>query len=443
MAKLNEAIVVGGGLAGLITTYILSNQGYQVVLLEKSNSLGGLTGSFHDELGNHFDYGYHALDFNRSAFTTNFFKFVLDQEFNLIKLKRGLLLKGQLIPYNSPASYWPADLSRFFSKHEFIDDIGEKPNRSSLESVYGEKFTKFVFSEIIEAYPALRWKKKQGASDEILLENIYPWFFPQAEKKITRKTEWHRFHDSMRSHTNEQKVLYPSSGGFGKILDKIIEKTPANNLTVRQGLNEIRYEAEPDSKSLKKIIADGEEYSSNNIFWCATPAALCNVFGIKLPKMLGQDFFLGSYVFEEEFKTDYQEILAADPSIKANRISFTGSLANTKNNRVQLEYFAPEGEETWDDTEWNAHWQLSLKRCGLLNQSSNLRNFNFKKMKRGFLTLQNYDEIIQFCKDVLSNPGSNITIPFWGVGPENINRLVPSVFQNVYQKITQGTHEKI
>lgn len=438
MNKKKDAIVIGGGLAGLVATYILTNQGYDTLLVEKSNSLGGLTGSFQDKLGNYFDYGYHALDFNRSVFTTNFFKHVLDHDFRLLPLKRGLLIGRHLLRYNSPVANWPTELRELFAKTEIVDDIAEKPSRSELERVYGKKFVDLVYAEVLNAYPSLKWKLAQGASQESLLENIYPWFFPYATKQRVRSSEWHRYHDSMRRQGSEQLVLYPGPEGFGKILAKIFEKIPKSSLSVKQGFNKIDYDLDQSKRSIKGLVVDGEAYTSDMIFWCATPAALCSVFNIKLPAMLPQDFFLGSYVFDHEFNVDFHEILAGNPKFKANRISFTGALAGTPNNRVQLEYFAPAGEEALADDEWDRHWQSGLREYGLLSRTSTVKNFELRRMKRGFVSLDSYEQIIQSLQSTLFHKETNVIVPFWGVGPENINRLIPKVFQTVMDTITAG-----
>ena len=66
--------ILGGGLSGLISANICSRLGIDTILVEKTDSLGGGNKSTRDKNGNIFDLGYHALDFNRSLITTNFFQ---------------------------------------------------------------------------------------------------------------------------------------------------------------------------------------------------------------------------------------------------------------------------------------------------------------------------------------------------------------------------------
>jgi oxygen-dependent protoporphyrinogen oxidase len=46
-----EAVIVGAGISGLLTAYVLDQKGYRVTLFEESNSAGGLISSTHTEHG--------------------------------------------------------------------------------------------------------------------------------------------------------------------------------------------------------------------------------------------------------------------------------------------------------------------------------------------------------------------------------------------------------
>ncbi len=56
-----DAIIVGGGIAGLTATVYLAREGHKVLLIEKNKELGGLVNSF-SRNGFHFDAGVRALE---------------------------------------------------------------------------------------------------------------------------------------------------------------------------------------------------------------------------------------------------------------------------------------------------------------------------------------------------------------------------------------------
>ena len=55
------AVVVGGGIAGILSSILLKKKFDQVYLLEKENKLGGLLSSYKSKEGFEFDYGSHFL----------------------------------------------------------------------------------------------------------------------------------------------------------------------------------------------------------------------------------------------------------------------------------------------------------------------------------------------------------------------------------------------
>ncbi|MFN2215783.1 MAG: oleate hydratase, partial [Anaerolineales bacterium] len=56
-----EAIIVGGGIAGLISAAYLAKNGYQILLLEKEDACGGLVNSFTRD-GFVYDGGIRAME---------------------------------------------------------------------------------------------------------------------------------------------------------------------------------------------------------------------------------------------------------------------------------------------------------------------------------------------------------------------------------------------
>ena len=112
--KHKSVVIFGGGLSGLISANICSHLGIDSILIEKTNSLGGGNKSIKDKKGNIFDYGYHALDYNRSLLTTKFFERVLKNNFHKFQLSRGIVIQNNLFPSNELLPNWPIELKNLF-----------------------------------------------------------------------------------------------------------------------------------------------------------------------------------------------------------------------------------------------------------------------------------------------------------------------------------------
>ena len=131
--------------------------------------------SKNDSQGNIFDYGYHALDYNRSLTTTKFFKKVLKNNYRKFKLKRGIILKDHLIPYNEKINNWPKELKILFPKKLTNDAIKGKLNRKKISKVFGKKFTNLAYEEILRSYPSINWSLKNGGKEEDFFSLVYPF----------------------------------------------------------------------------------------------------------------------------------------------------------------------------------------------------------------------------------------------------------------------------
>src|SRR5438105_15917413 len=76
-----RVVILGAGLAGLSAAWVLANSGYQVTLLEKTATAGGLAvtkrrGAYEYDLGPHNIHTVHAhiIEFFKRHFPTSFFE---------------------------------------------------------------------------------------------------------------------------------------------------------------------------------------------------------------------------------------------------------------------------------------------------------------------------------------------------------------------------------
>lgn len=430
MSKNKETIVIGAGLVGLTTAYALNQFGYSVTLIEKSDTIGGFSGSFKNRLGHYFDYGYHALDYNRSVFTTKFFEKILGEDLNKVLLKRGIVLRNHLIDYNLPEKDWPESIRRLFVESNTDQTVGI-PTRSELNRIYGPDFVNLIYDEVIPSYRGHKWLRDNEGLNESGLHLAYPWFFPSRKRDHKRSEEWFSYHDKVRE-TNSQYVLYSKEKGFGNLLGRMENLLNSEKYELFKSVGDLKIKIDQKNKRISSISFGDYEFTSDLIFWASPIGGLCSYFNVSLPKALKpQEFRLGSFAFSKPLGTQYHEILVGDLNHKIDRISFPSRLSGKSDNLVQVEFFYPQGELNLDQNEWKNEWLNSLEVLKIIDGDNELIDFDFKALKRGFVTSTPYQEIIELCKAELSHPSSNLYVPFWGVGPENINRLIPTVFSSV------------
>jgi hypothetical protein len=436
----HDAIVIGGGLAGLTTNNILSNNRFSTLLIEKSASLGGNCNSFIDEAGNLFDYGLHVLDYNRSQFTANFLSSILQDKINIIKIKRGIVIKDTIIPYSAPLSSWPPDLQSLFPSKELYDDISPYVcpiPRKEFERVYGNKFTELAFDDIALSYPTNRWKLKNGVPHDELMHMIYPWFFPYAPKENKRTTESGFYQDKVREE-GVQFIAYPSENGFGSIISALIDSSDSDYADFIVAPANFGVEFDKETQQILSISVNNHTLKAKEYFWAAPLPLLLSSLGVHIIKGHPQRAVLGSFSFENEFDHSYMELLVGDSRHKINRISFPAKIRGEKNNLLQVEFLFPENEETsLDNSYWKENWLKSIRDIGLVTPSNLVKSYDFKTYPQGYIVNENEDVLISEYKSLLGSSESNIHIPCFSAGPQNINRLIPEVFSRVINAISQ------
>ncbi len=424
-----EVVIIGGGIAGLVSANISAHLGFESLLIERSPALGGANRSITDCLGNVFDAGWHALDYERSKIATRFFKKVLKSNYNKFKLNRGIVLEDSVIPYNSDIDVYPHELQAIYNVCDSSEPITQ-PSRSELSRVFGKKFADYMCDKVLLSYPCHRWAVERGALEETFLGLVYPWFFPKRHQFITREKEWDQFHDRMRE-TSDQFVLYPKRGGFSGFVDAIAGDIDQSYCEIRTGVNDVKFKVDQEEKSIKKAYIAGEELTADLWLWNASPAILGMQLGCKIPRGEKQFLVLGSFAFKNDFDCEHQEILVGSLKHQINRISFPGTLSGKRNNLIQVEYMYPGKEYELNEQEWRNSWLESLSRLNLVAKDNILLNYQFNSEMRGFVFVDGIEAVADNYKSQLGDLARNTVIPYFNLGPENINRVLPGAIRTV------------
>ncbi|MFY0642735.1 MAG: NAD(P)-binding protein [Bermanella sp.] len=416
-----DVIIFGAGLSGLVAAYTLSSYGIKCCILEKSDHIGGGNASFKNDLGDIFDTGYHALDESRSKITSSLFKKVMP-EYIQHTLRRGIALDGSVFKYNADIEDWPVNLKNKLSLKDF-DNVGDVITSDNLANVYGVDYSEYCKNTILYSYPSEVRSLKEGGSKSRMFDMVYPWFFPKLEKTSDGNSESTKFHNKMRNQ--EQTVIYPKHSGFFGFIEGLYESIDKQYCDIFLGCKDINIKLN-DAYQCESVEALGVSYTSSHYFWCAPFIGLASLYGMDLPKGVPQKLALGSFRFNYELPDSFHEILVGDPNHKINRISFPGLLRNERNNLLQVEFIFPADEFDYDVDTWRKSWVSSLIELGIIENGEYV-DFNFKVEFKGMITSDPLDRITKKYEDEFNDLKGNIYIPFVNAGPENINRLVPSV----------------
>lgn len=380
-----DAIVVGASIRGLLAAHVLNELGLRAVVLERGRGVGGADSSFALPGGAIFDHGLHVLDYQRSAVATELFTKVLDGAVHRSTLRRGIVLRGHVLPYNPHPRELPAELRAMLPGDELTDDLGDAlPTRARLARCYGAAFADLIFDEVLPSYPTENRHRAFGVDEARLLTNLYPWFFPQARRASGVGDGSRAFHDKLR-RGEAQDVLYPRAGGFGGFAAALVRALDPRRVEVITQCSDLHVEVEAGAQRVAWVAAKGRRFAAPHCFWAAAWPALCKVLALPCQDVATDRVVVGSFRLDRPPHTAYHELLVGDPSLRLNRVSFPARFRHSDEPLVQVEFAVPVAE-TWPQAaaDWLPRWVDDLRRLGVLDEAHRVEESDFRSFQMHF-----------------------------------------------------------
>ena len=277
-----DAIVVGGGIAGLTSAAFLAKAGHSVLLCEKENVCGGLLNTFERE-GFFFDGGIRATE-NSGVLFPMIKKLGLDLEFVRNKITVGI--EDRVI--------WINDLGAVQAYQELLNDLYPE-NRQEISEIITqiEKIMKYMEVQYEIDNPAFLDIKEDR---DYFIKAILPWMVKYAitAPKISKLQV--PVVDFLKRYTQNQSLLdiisqhffqktpaffalsyiklyleyqYPL-GGIGRIIEKMVAFIQDHQGSISTGTEIVAVDPE------RKLVTDsrGVSYEYQHLIWAADQKAL-------------------------------------------------------------------------------------------------------------------------------------------------------------------------
>lgn len=436
-----DAVVIGASLRGLVTGHVLNSLGYRAVILEKLPRLGGADSSFLTAGGSCFDHGLHVLDAGRSELATRLFTRMVDGQVHVVTLRRGIVLRGRLMPYAPGREQLPGPIADLLPPGDLVDDLGDDPpTRERLGRVYGRAFTDLIFDEVLPSYPSEARHRAFGVDESRLLANIYPWFFPRASRVSATGDESRTFHDRLRAGI-PQRVLYPRQGGFGGFAEGFRRHFDPAVVEVQTGVDDLHVELCPGTHRIEWVGGNGRRFTAPHYFWAASWSGLCRLLGLPCQEVATDRVMLGSFRLDRPAVTPCHEILVGDPAHHLNRIYFPGLFRESDEPLVQVEFAVPQAAD-WptDPAHWQRVWLESLRRLGLLQADHRVEEFDFRAFPLHFNGFGAEGEMLRDADPSLLDTRTNIRPVVPSMANLNLNRYVPRAVSYVAAMLAGHDH---
>jgi phytoene desaturase len=351
---MNRVVVIGGGIAGLSSAALLARDGYEVVLVEKQDQLGGRAGSWEKD-GFRFDMG--PSWYLMPEVFDHFFKLCgtsAAEQLKLVQLDPGyrVITQGFDVPTDVAASR--AENIALFESIE--PGAGAKLERylDSAYDTYEMAKRRFLYTSFASFGPLIRLDvlKRAGKLVKMLLQSLdtyvgrrftdlrlrqvlgYPAVFLGSSPFLTPSM----YH--LMSHLDlTDGVLYPM-GGFTTLIQSIASVTEQQGVTIRTGSPVARIIVDPATKQVRGVeLQSGEVIDSDIVvsaadlhhsetqllpvelqtypqsYWdkkLAGPSALLMYLGIKgeLPQLEHH-----TLLFTANWRENFESIFGAQPQL--------------------------------------------------------------------------------------------------------------------------------
>ena len=204
----SKILVVGGGITGLVAAYRLLQKKYQVTLVEKNESLGGLLGSF--KINNtYLEKTYHHIFKTDKEIIALIKELGLEKKLKWHESKTALFYEGTIYPFAGAI-----DLLKF-KPLNLIDKL-----RLGLVKIYLEKENNWQKFEDVLAY---KWMKKWCGSNayKVVWEPLLKGKFNNRYRDVSMAWMWARIHTRANSSEDGKELLGYMQGGFQLIIDEL------------------------------------------------------------------------------------------------------------------------------------------------------------------------------------------------------------------------------
>lgn len=251
--------ILGAGPAGLGAAYRLASRGFQVVVLERAERVGGLASSF-EVAGQRVDHGSHRLHTATPPEALESLRAVLGDELQLRRRRGRIRLQGRWLRFPLKATDAARSLPPRFLVKAGMSAVGAslRPRR---DSTFAEYVTTGLGRAMGEAF-YFPYARKIWGADASQISGA------QARRRISADSPLKLARRVTASEQSAGRFFYYPAGGFGRIAEALSDAATDSGVDIRLGAEVAAIDIAGARPGV--VMADGSRVEADQV-WSTLP----------------------------------------------------------------------------------------------------------------------------------------------------------------------------
>ncbi len=375
-------VIVGGGVAGLVTAHLLTEAGAKVVVIEKFERVGGLARSyqydgfvfdlgphrFHTENPNIKTYLDRVLGNNTTAFPRasevffegSYYRWPLHPK-NLVQLPLPLAVKS--------AFDLAVNGRKVYGNDNFEDYVLKQYGPTLYENFFKGYSIKFLGIHPKQTHPD--WAKV-GINRAIIDDKLQMQNLTQLAKSTL-----------LQFNKAEINFIYPKGGGLQVTWDIVAEKIKAKGGRI---LTNTGARLAGGNGRIEAVYAGSERIEPSMVIWTAPITLACDQLNIERPDLPYLSTLFYNVMLEEEVQRKYQWCYYGADDIVFSRVSTPKYFAddtvpNARAAGLCVEVTCREGDERWLHAERLTDWVVDdLIKVGMITSRRKVHDVRVERV---------------------------------------------------------------
>ncbi len=323
----NKIVVVGAGIAGILSALMLKNDDNEVVIIERDKELGGLLKSqnlYKDSI--YFDYGTHLLSETNvpeldeilyGGLDAHIFRYIHSGTFYNVLFSENSLLSDESLSDEDKKKCLD-DLLLIQPKLAYLN------LEDQFENTFGKSYSEILLKPVINKLFHTDANQLQPDSHLLFALRRIAISTDAHSKELKKEPRFDAvigFHSRTEGITST-RVLYPKKGGVVNWITSLENKLKAKGVEILTNCG--IHSVEPKNNRIDKLITTHGELSLDQLFWTIPTFQLIHLLGINIerkapPKRLTSALY--HFVIDEKYLSDLAYIQCYDPNFKTFRVT--------------------------------------------------------------------------------------------------------------------------